>query len=71
MNVDLKSLTRRQLEDLRESIDKELQSCVVDGREGAELYRISKRGQRASIMLCLPCFEKLRLPELRSSEDET
>ncbi len=66
METDLSGFTRRQLEDLRDKIDKELVSCVIDGREGAETYSISRRGTRAAIQLCLPCFERLRLPESRA-----
>jgi hypothetical protein len=68
MTDALAGLTRKQLEDLRTKIDLELRSCVIDGREGAEPYRITKKGTKASIMLCVPCFEKFRLPELRSQE---
>lgn len=71
MSVDLKSLTRRQLEDLQEAITKELRACVIDDREGAESYLISRKGARASILLCKPCFEKYRLPKLRASEDKS
>lgn len=59
-------MTRRQMEELRTKLDIELQSCVIDGREGAEPYAIARKGNRASIMLCKPCFERLRLPEGRT-----
>jgi hypothetical protein len=68
METDLSAFTRRQLEELRERIDRELLSCAIDGREGAEAYLISKKGTRASILLCKPCFERLRLPEMRAKE---
>lgn len=62
----LEAMTRRELEALQEKIDRQLQSCVIDGREGAETYVVSRQGTRASIRLCKPCFEKLRLPESRA-----
>lgn len=67
MNEDpLAGLTRRQLEQIKVRVDRQLQSCAIDGREGAEPYVISRKGVRASIMLCTPCFEQLRLPESRA-----
>lgn len=61
----LKGLTRRQLEDLRERLEKELQQCTVCGTEGAVAYTVSKKGVRASMLFCKPCFERHRLPEGR------
>jgi len=65
----LKDLTKRQLEELREKIDKELQTCAVCGNEGALYYLITRKGIRASIYLDKPCFEKYRLPESRAKNE--
>ena len=69
----LKGLTRRQLEDLQTKIALELQSCAICEAEGADHYLISgskksvgKAHIRGSILLCKPCFERVRLPESRA-----
>lgn len=67
--TDLSGFTRRQLEELQARIVKELQSCVIDSREGAEIYSITRHGAKATIMLCKPCFEKLRQPVARGDDD--
>lgn len=64
----LAGLTRRELEQARSRIDVALRSCIIDGREGAEPYLVSRHGTRASLMLCRPCFERARLPEQRAVE---
>jgi len=64
----LSGLSRRKLEELRERIDRELQSCVIDGREGAVPMLVSNKGTRATLLICIPCFERLRLPQSRSEE---
>lgn len=65
--TQLKSLSRRQLEEMQAAIAKELISCAICGREGAGPYVIRTGGKnsraRASIKLCLPCFEHFREPE--------
>lgn len=66
----LAGLTRRQLEDLQEKIAKELQSCVIDGREGAIAYRVTSHSATASLMLCKPCFERYRLPKTAAKSSE-
>lgn len=73
MDDALKAMTKRQMEELRERLDKELQSCSICGSEGAEAYTVSKstRGEtkthiKASLLLCKPCFERIRLPESRA-----
>jgi hypothetical protein len=58
----LAGLTRRQLQELAAKIDRQLQACAIDGREGAEPYRIRRGNVAATILLCKPCFERLRLP---------
>jgi hypothetical protein len=62
----LKNLTRRELEDLRARIERELVSCVICNREGAKAYRVRASGRgsttEASLDLCTPCFEKHRRP---------
>lgn len=70
----LAGLTRRQLEDIRDRVEKQLRSCVIDDREGARPYRITGghgNAQVASIMLCKPCFERFRLPEGRARIQDT
>ena len=69
----LSSLTRRDLERLREEIDKRLVACTICGSDGAEAVRVtaSKRfgtggGVGATLLICKPCFEKHRLPEGRA-----
>ena len=71
----LKSMTRRQMEELRSRLDKELQSCILCGTEGAIPYVITRNNRtkgasaaRATVLLCVPCFEKIRLPEGRAVE---
>jgi hypothetical protein len=64
----LAGLTRRQLQELAAKIDRQLQACAIDGREGAEPYRIRRGNVDASILLCKPCFERLRLPASRADE---
>lgn len=66
----LKGLTKRQMEDLAAALAKELQECVLCGTEGAEFYLVRPRrreaGERATMLFCVPCFEKHRLPESRA-----
>jgi hypothetical protein len=69
----LKGMTRRQMEEMRATLERELRSCSLCGTEGASTFRViatsgSLRGQRASLRMCLPCFEKNRLPEGRTDE---
>lgn len=64
----LSGLSRRELESLAARVAKQLASCVVCEREGAHDYLVSAHSIRASIRLCLPCFERFRLPEGRVSE---
>jgi hypothetical protein len=68
----LKDLPRRELEDLRDEIDRELVKCAACGNEGARPLAVRFRpgGARAtidaSIPFCLPCVEKHRLPASRA-----
>jgi transcription elongation factor Elf1 len=62
----IKSLTRRQLQELQKQIEKELLSCIFCGTEGAVRHSL-KPIQRSSgnpvvVLVCKPCFEKFRLP---------
>lgn len=73
----LKGLTRRQLEDLHEQIERELRTCVVCGCEGASPFRVTGKAigtnnaVRASMLFCKPCFERHRMPVTRAiSPDE-
>jgi hypothetical protein len=60
----LKGLTKAQLLELREQLDRELVTCLLCGNIGALVYRLTSRaGTKAKLPLCLPCFEKHRLPE--------
>ena len=68
----LNSLTRRDLERMREQIEKRLVACTLCGGDGAEAVRVSgtKRwggGVDAALMICRPCFEKHRLPRGRAA----
>jgi hypothetical protein len=71
----LSSMTRRDLEELREEIARRLVVCVVCGQEGADTLKVSGTGQAkgkvAAIMICRPCFEKHRLPEGRAGAAPT
>lgn len=64
----IKDLTKRQLEDLAERIQRELQTCIACGNIGAEphLVRPPRKGTPASLLICPPCFEKHRLPPSRA-----
>lgn len=62
----LEGMSRRDLEDLAARITRQLQSCTLCGREGAETYSIARRNTKGSIVLCRPCFEQHRLPEGRA-----
>ena len=68
----LKGMTRKQLEELRERVELELQSCVLCGSEGAASYHVrggrAAKGAMAAMLFCKPCFEKYRLPETRVTE---
>ena len=69
----LKGLTRRQLEELRTKLDKELQECTICHSEGAEKYNVvgfgHQRGNiKAAMLFCKPCFEKYRQPFSRGQE---
>ena len=64
----LEGMSRRQLEELQGRIARQLEGCALDGREGAEHYLITGRHARASIRLCRPCFERLRLPPGRAAD---
>jgi hypothetical protein len=71
MEGALKGMTRRQLEDLGDKIARELRACTLCGIEGASPFRViatggGLRGNKASLLLCMPCFEKHRLPEGRA-----
>lgn len=70
MDDALKGLTRKQLEELQVRIERELRSCTLCGTEGAEAYAVSRKGTRASLLLCKPCFERHRLPEGRAISSE-
>ena len=66
----LTSMTRRELEELRTAIDRQLVECMLCGSEGAVPYMVRTAGKaavsRAAFMLCKPCFEKHRLPEIEA-----
>lgn len=70
----LKGLTKRQMEDLKERLERELQVCIACGNVGAVPARISLRfpgakgSSNASIKICMACFEKNRLPDARATE---
>jgi len=71
MDDALKSLTRRQLEDLQRKIERELKACILCGSEGATAYSVWHRNtSKASLQLCRPCFEKHRLPAGRTISPE-
>lgn len=62
----LDGMSARDLERMRELIDRRLVSCLLCGNDGAERYRVSRKGVVASLSLCPACFESHRLPEIRS-----
>ncbi len=68
----LDGLSARELEHMRDLIDKRLAVCAICESDGAFPYRVAApeaRGKaRASLMLCPACFEKHRLPESRAEE---
>lgn len=62
----LDGMSARDLEGLREMIDRRLVTCLACGSDGAFRYRVTSHGLSASLPLCLGCFEKHRLPAKRS-----
>ena len=67
----LKDLSRRELEELKTEVERELVGCAVCGNEGARPLTVRfKPGKgsmiSASIPFCQPCVEKHRLPESRA-----
>ena len=68
----LDSMPARDLERLRERIDRRLQSCAIDGNDGAIACRVTAKitGNTTSftLLLCRGCIEKNRLPESRAEE---
>lgn len=62
----LKNLTRRELEELRRRIDRELVVCMTCGNEGAEMVKARRGRVDAALPVCRPCFERYRLPEGRA-----
>jgi hypothetical protein len=73
----LKGLTRRQLEELQEQIERELRACVVCGVEGATPFKVTGRisgtnnSMKASMLFCKPCVERYRLPDGRAEGEPT
>ncbi|MGV0985082.1 MAG: hypothetical protein ACOYB2_11035 [Limnohabitans sp.] len=75
MNADpvkdaLDGMSAKQLERMRELIDRRLASCVIDGTDGAVPVRCTAKMNANSLtftlLLCPACIEKHRLPESRS-----
>jgi len=64
----LDGMTARDLEHLRELIDRRLVACVLCGADGATHYRVSHKGAVASMAFCPACFEKYRLPDTREEK---
>jgi hypothetical protein len=64
----LKELTRRELEDFRDRIERELRSCAICSHEGARPAKVQRAGIYASIAICDPCFTRFRLPESRAED---
>jgi hypothetical protein len=64
----LDGLSTRDLERMRELIDRRLVQCVICNEDGAINYRVIHKGVKASLAICPACFEKHRTPEGRSEE---
>jgi len=66
----LDGLSAREIEALRAKIDKRLQACVLCDNDGAIPVHCTMRrkGARFTLLMCVPCIERHRLPELRSEE---
>jgi hypothetical protein len=66
----LDAMSARDLEHMRELISRRLVMCVVCNSDGADMYRVLRVGKAtyASMAFCPACFERHRLPELRSEE---
>ena len=66
----LDALPARELERIRDRIDRRLRACAIDGVDGAlpVQARVRFRGQdtRMTFLLCPACIERNRLPESRS-----
>ena len=60
LNEALTSLTRRELAALRNHVDRVLRECAICGNEGAEHVTAKRGDARGSLLLCLPCWERVR-----------
>lgn len=65
----LDGMSARDLEEMQRLIEQRLRECSICRSDGAETYRVSRRGTVASILLCPACFNKHRLPEGRVKEE--
>jgi hypothetical protein len=68
----LDGLPARDLERLKERIERRLRACVIDGQDGAIACRVSAKlgasrsDVRFTLLLCPACIEAHRLPEGRA-----
>jgi hypothetical protein len=62
----LDGLSARELEQLREQIDRRLAVCIIDGADGALPVRAISKSVAFTLMLCPACIERYRTPEGRS-----
>jgi len=63
---ELRTMTRRELEVLRDDIDKALVLCIVCGETGAMPMRSRYGNKEGTLDICVPCFEKHRRLPSRS-----
>lgn len=70
MEDALDGLTRKQMLDLEARLQKRLLSCTLCGGEHPARFRVvgssKDNSRRAQMLICVPCFEKHRLPDTQA-----
>ena len=64
----LKTMTRRQLEDLKADIERALVTCIVCGEVGAMPMRARYANKDGTLDICSACFDKHRRVPSASKE---